>query len=299
MLDQGDFRTTLIDIGEKKLASQFTREDAETSHFERLFTNPSLDASLVSRFNTQYRMHPHINNVIQQFYVEDGGLHCGISATDADDPNLNNPASRHHGFSFPGFIQPDQHLVWVDVDEPEMLDITSRLNWSEVRAVRAVLTCLEKAQGFTEFQAAQRKDEEKEVGIITFYGKQRSLLQEVADEFAQTVPTRVRTVDKFQGMERNVVIVSMVRSNKLAASRYQEPDFSLYHDNAGYPRQPDLGFAEFPNRLNVALSRATRLLIIVGNSSHFAQNDCYRRVYEQVCTTGHVVDFKSLLALID
>jgi DNA polymerase alpha-associated DNA helicase A len=279
MLDQGDFRTTLIAIGEKKLASQFTREDAETSHFERLFTNPSLDASLVSRFNTQYRMHPHINNVIQQFYVEDGGLHCGISATDADDPNLNNPASRHHGFSFPGFIQPDQHLVWVDVD--------------------AVLTCLEKAQGFTEFQASQRKDEEKEVGIITFYGKQRSLLQEVADEFAQTVPTRVRTVDKFQGMERNVVIVSMVRSNKLAASRYQEPDFSLYADNGGYPKQPDLGFAEFPNRLNVALSRAKRLLIIVGNSSHFAQNDCYRRVYEQVCTTGHVVDFKSLLALID
>lgn len=297
MLDEGDFKSTLVGIGEKRLAAEFTREDAETSHFERLFTNAALHPSLVSRFNTQYRMHPHINDVIQQFYLADGGLHCGITSDDADDPNLSNPGSRYHGLHLPGFIEPDKHLIWVEVDEPEMAELTSRVNWSEVQAVRAVLKCLERAEGFPAFQRSRNKPEEKEVGIITFYGKQRLLLQGVADEFEKSVPTRVRTVDKFQGMERNVVIVSTVRSNKLAASRYQAPDLVSYPDNGGYPVQRSLGFAEFPNRLNVALSRAKRLLIIVGNSQHFAQNDCYQRVYEKVCEVGTVVDYKRLIEI--
>lgn len=297
MLDEGDFKSTLIGIGERKLAAEFTREDAETSHFERLFTNPALHPSLVSRFNTQYRMHPHINDVIQQFYLADGGLHCGITPDDADDPNLLNPGSRYHGFDLPGFIEPDKHLLWVEVDEPEMADLTSRVNWAEVHAVRAVLKCLEKAAGFKEFQQSRSKAEEKEVGIITFYGRQRLLLEGVAEEFEKSVPTRVRTVDKFQGMERNVVIVSTVRSNKLAASRFQAPDLVSYPDNGGYPVQSSLGFAEFPNRLNVALSRAKRLLVIVGNSQHFSQNDCYQRVYEKVCEVGTVIDYKRLIEI--
>jgi hypothetical protein len=40
-----------------------------------------------------------------------------------------------------------------------------------------------------------------------------------------------------------------------------------------------LGFAEFPNRLNVALSRARRLLVIVGNSEHFSQKSTYKNVF--------------------
>jgi superfamily I DNA and/or RNA helicase len=50
----------------------------------------------------------------------------------------------------------------------------------------------------------------------------------------------------------------------------------------GYPNQESLGFAEFPNRLNVALSRAKRLLIIVGNSNHFRKHPIYNKVYETI-----------------
>jgi superfamily I DNA and/or RNA helicase len=89
------------------------------------------------------------------------------------------------------------------------------------------------------------------------------------------VPIRLSTVDRFQGMERNIIIVSMVRSNKLASFQGQLPD-EIYGES-GYPLQESLGFAESPNRLNVALSRARRLLIVVGNSEHFCKRYLQKR----------------------
>ena len=295
MLDQEEFRATLAEAGELELARQFSRTDAETSQFERLFTHPDVQPGVVSRFNTQYRMHPDINEVIAQFYVADGGLQCGIPDALADVPDLAHPLSRYHGLSHPALLTPDDHLVWVEVDAPEMLAGTSRVNPTEAQAVSAVLTCLAESTGFASFQAHWSKPEEQEVALITFYGRQVKLLQEVATQLADRVPTRVQTVDKFQGMERNIVVVSLVRSDKLAHAPNQLPDPDTYPDSGGYPPQPSLGFAQFPNRLNVALSRAKRLLIIVGNSRHFSRHDCYRRVYETVQARGRVVSYTDLL----
>ena len=93
---------------------------------------------------------------------------------------------------------------------------------------------------------------------------------------------KIDVVDRFQGMERNIIIVSMVRSNTIVSDSQQEPDFAEYE--LGYPEQTDLGFAQSPNRLNVALSRAKRLLIIIGNSKLFRQKDIYDNVYKIIDT---------------
>jgi superfamily I DNA and/or RNA helicase len=69
----------------------------------------------------------------------------------------------------------------------------------------------------------------------------------------------------------------MVSSNKIASFQGQDEDFNLYPE-LGYPLQESLGFAESPNRLNVALSRAKRLLIVVGNSEHFC-----KKIHLQKC----------------
>ncbi|TGD80811.1 hypothetical protein EU557_13490 [Hymenobacter wooponensis] len=295
LLDQEEFRNTLEAAGAPELARQFSRADAETSQFERLFTQPGLQPGVLSRFDTQYRMHPDINEVIKQFYVADGGLNCGIPTTLADVPDLSHPLSRYHGLSHPALLTPADHLVWVEVDAPEMLAGTSRVNPTEVEAVRAVLSCLAGSQGFADFQRHWTKPEDQEVALITFYGRQVRLLKEVEAEFASRVPTRLQTVDKFQGMERNIVVVSLVRSDMLAYAHPSTPDLDTYPDSYGYPPQPSLGFAQFPNRLNVALSRAKRLLVIVGNSRHFSRHDCYRRVYETVQARGRVVPYTDLL----
>ena len=95
------------------------------------------------------------------------------------------------------------------------------------------------------------------------------------------------SVDRFQGMERNIVIVSLVRSNCIAENDKQAPDFRVYKE-LGYRKQKDFGFAKSPNRLNVALSRAKRLLIIVGNSAHYSAyknkdgEAIYKNVFESI-----------------
>lgn len=104
-----------------------------------------------------------------------------------------------------------------------------------------------------------RIDPRKPIGVISFYGKQLGLLRRQRDAFLQhlarsrshtVLDVRMDTVDRFQGMERPIVIVSLVRAVK--------------HLHAGE-------FVRDFRRINVALSRAQALLIIVGAKRTFEQ----------------------------
>ena len=138
-----------------------------------------------------------------------------------------------------------------------------------------------------------RKKEEKEIGIISFYGKQVKKMQESVRPVARelSIPIRLKTVDKFQGMERNIIIVSTVRSNKNKKL------------NGFIATNNDAGFAKSPERLNVALSRARRLLIVVGNKSFFSgikDNEgkyLYRNAINEIEKNGLVIDYNDLKKL--
>ncbi|HPT01402.1 MAG TPA: AAA domain-containing protein [Bacteroidales bacterium] len=269
-------------------------KEMEISHFERLFKD--IDRSLKGVFNLQYRMHPDINDVIKQFYIQDGGLECGlISPIDlgVNDQNMNNPASRYHGIEVEGLISPSNHVIWLDTNSPEMLDGTSRINMGEVDAIRHVLTMIRNSDSFKKYQAFWENPEDQQIGLISFYNKQIKLLRNIRREFNE-IPIRVSTVDRFQGMERNIIIVSMVRSNCIASDKKQRADYYLYGE-LGFPAQNDLGFAQSPNRLNVALSRAKRLLIIVGNSELFRQKEIYDNVYRTIASNpnGRIIKYKA------
>jgi len=275
MLSEKEFKEALISINTKKateLAEIIDREFVETSQFERLILNPSVNKTIAARLNIQYRMHPKINNVIKQFYTgeTDSGLNPAQELIDNEiNEDLNHPFSRHHGFWNEGFIKPDIHTIWINVDEPEEQSGTSRVNEKEVEVVKTVLKYLKQSKGFEEYfqhwENKYKNDEDKlmqeqEIGLISFYGHQVKKLQDVK-RFAKSeleIPIRLKTVDKFQGMERNIIIVSTVRSNKIQSG-------------GRVSINSDYGFAKSPERLNVALSRARRLLIVVGNL-HFFEN---------------------------
>lgn len=256
-------------------------EEMEISHFQRLYER--IDNSLKGTFNLQYRMHPAINSVIEQFYREDGGLRCGLiypQDRGIDDDNFSNPASRYHGIDIPGLISPNTHVLFINSESPEMLDGTSRVNFGEIEAIDTLLSKFEYSSTFQTYISKFKKEEDKQIGIISFYGKQIKQIRNVARRHFN-LPIRISTVDRFQGLERNIVIVSMVRSNCIQSARGQHPDFERYPE-LGYPRQHSLGFAQSPNRLNVALSRAKRLLIIIGNEKHFSEKEIYLRLFHTI-----------------
>jgi superfamily I DNA and/or RNA helicase len=195
-------------------------------------------------------------------------------------PDFSNKGSRHHGLNLEPFINEDVHTIWVDVDSPETKIGTSYENEGEINAIKAVVQCIQKANGFQEYMAAMPKDEDKEIGIITFYGPQKTKIENTFyghlskaqkrqfdlhkydNEF--NIPLRINTVDRFQGMERNILIVSTVRSNKQVS--INDKGQKTISDNN------NLGFARELQRINVAFSRAKRLLIVVGNQKHFAKH---------------------------
>ena len=250
MMDENTIDSALEKIGKKEIAEKLQKAE---SQFKRLFEAAAkVRKTIVATLDTQYRMHEQIMNTIKQFYQEElaatGGLKCGITET-MDIPDLANKGSRWHGITLNPIIQPSTHAVWIDVHTPETYLNPGYKNEGELKAIDLVLKALQQADGYSEFVNAQQKPEDKEVGIITFYSAQS---REIKKKY-KGKNYRMDVVDRFQGMERNIIIVSTVRSN---------------------PKN-NIGFAKEIERINVAFSRARRLLIVVGNKRQFESNSNY------------------------
>lgn len=302
MLYEQDFKEALHSLHDEKadaLADDIDKKFVETSQFARLIQNTKVSPSIKSVFTEQYRMHPQINDVIKQFYCKDeGGLTCGLNPDLVDDSKMAMADSRYHGINIPGVLNPKTHVLWINVDEPEMrTDARALYNEKEVVAVKSILRHLIHSEGFKRYmdywddhiENSERLTQEKEIGVISFYGQQVKNLREVKTYARQNgVRVKLNTVDKFQGMERNIVIVSTVRSN-----RFQKGNSIEVNNNPG--------FAESPERLNVALSRARRLLIIVGNYEFFDKvkdrngNYLYHNVIEEIKKHHDIIDYKLLI----
>jgi predicted DNA helicase len=93
--------------------------------------------------------------------------------------------------------------------------------------------------------------EESDIGIISPYADQVKIIQD-------RTPVEVKTVDGFQGREKEIIIISTVRSND----------------------DGNIGFLRDLRRLNVAITRAKRKLIIIGNINTLKTNPTYSRLIE-------------------
>lgn len=297
MLNEKDFKEALKEAGAEELSNEIDREFTETSQFERMILNPKVSKTIISRCNIQYRMHPDINEVIKQFYIDEGGLEPSPELLEnANVPELSNPFSRHHGLYLDQFIDPNTHTIWVNVKTPETREGTSVTNEGEIQAIKMVMQLLKKASGFNELQKHWeyikddfKRQQEQQVGVISFYGAQKRLIKRSLTGIG--IPLKIDTVDRFQGMERNIIVVSTVRSNKQTKFGGKTTD------------NKDSGFAKSPQRLNVALSRARRLLIVVGNKEFFEQvtdntgRPLYKNAINAMENRGRIIDFETLKKL--
>lgn len=269
-MDENTIDTALEQIGRDDLAKKLKQAP---SQFAILFNQATRKRpTVVTTLDTQYRSHETIMKTYAHFYDEDlqatGGLKCGITAT-MDIPDLTNKGSRWHGIRLEPLINPSIHALWIDVPSPEIPCYPGFQNDGEVEAIKLLLKALQHAQGYKEFIASQQTVESRKIGIITFYKNQARALTNTLDNEKDY---RIGVVDRFQGMERDIIILSTVRSND----------------------ENKFGFTTESGRINVALSRAKKLLIVVGNKQFFEKNEKYRMAIKQM----HIVNINQLKALI-
>ncbi|MBD3558601.1 AAA family ATPase, partial [Planktothrix sp. FACHB-1355] len=250
-------------------------EEMDSTREEMAFLEESLfkvqfeaaSESIKRRLTIQYRMHPVIMGAINQFYEH--RLQCGIP--DADRQRAHNLNGK--------IIQENHHLIWVKMPLEEGFaekqEGTSRTNIKEVDAIEILCQQMEESW----FPKVAAGNPRKEIGIITFYGAQLRLIEErINPKSFPSLQIRTGTVDRFQGMERAVVIVSMVRNNS----------------------NRDVGFAKKLERVNVAFSRAQELLIVVGCHSLFTQyargvGSMYSNISDILRRHGGLIDVSQIL----
>ncbi|MBO4785612.1 MAG: helicase, partial [Prevotella sp.] len=128
----------------------------------------------------------------------------------------------------------------------------------------AELTLLALEQYFNKIGKQRILEERIDVGIISPYRAQVQYLRSLLKKREYFKPFRrfitVNTVDGFQGQERDIIIISLVRSNE----------------------QGQIGVLRDLRRMNVAITRARMKLIIIGDVETLTKHKFYKRLYEYI-----------------
>lgn len=211
--------------------------------------------------DTQFRMHPQIGEFVSKHFYQTEGLSSGLPAE-----NFKHSISGYEG----------KCLSWLDVPYSRGREHPGK---SKSRRVEAEVLA-------DELVRISMENPDLSIGVITFY---KSQVGEIMRALSKTDPPlteesgqffeirepfkfvehsdasfgerlRVGTVDAFQGMEFDVVFLSVVRSNNI----------HLTADKLTWIRK--YGFITVENRLCVAMSRAKKLLISVGDREMFTHD---------------------------
>ncbi|MCM1233235.1 MAG: AAA domain-containing protein [Ruminococcus flavefaciens] len=243
--------------------------------------------------DAQYRMHPMLGEFVNEVFYK---------------PNDEQFASPLPASNYQQFISKKTlPLEWYDFPDKygkEHKEGTSRVRDCEVDFI------VEKIEYYMNLEEGKKLS----YGVITFYSEQvksikRKLKNKLGDDAKRV---RVGSVDAFQGMEFDVIFLSVVRSNDRSPmvridknskpepinyeylEKYKDVDrkqidkksneykeWESYRDKVG---MQNYGFLISENRLCVSLSRQKKLLIVVGNTEMFCKDE-WGRIAE-ICVLG-------------
>lgn len=250
--------------GNAAQAKLLTRENFEkfrnmvtASLFKEYFE--TADDSIKQRLQIQFRMHSEIMQVINRFY--ENQLRSGLTQE-------QEAKQRDHGLTLfdlhkRPFLTPEHHVYWIDssclpngdpIYESRRGASTSACNLLEQQIILQLVKLMA--------QTCNENKISKTLGIISFYQAQINDLRKAIKKMESNKTldlsnlelkySDINTVDRFQGKEKNIVIVSMVRNKK--SHRLGEHTLEF-------------------ERINVAFSRAQQLLVIVGAQKLFADQE--------------------------
>jgi predicted DNA helicase len=220
-------------------------EGLEKSLFERVLEVHG--NKIKSMLQVQYRMHQDIMQFpSRQFYTEKLIAAEKVRSWTLADLNIKVPEGRFDSFVF----DPELPVVFLDTVEKDPVeesikDSKSYRNKTESKLAVKILNT-----------AVNIGIDPQEVALISPYKDQVDLIDsQVSDEKIE-----VDTVDGFQGREKELIILSLVRTNQ----------------------QGNIGFLKDLRRLNVSITRAKKKLVIIGHSRTISSNRIYRELMSYV-----------------
>jgi len=276
----------------KENGEDFDMENIKKSMFEYMLEKAKLLEKIdhIQRtivLDAQYRMHPILGEFINEVFYKPYGEYFSSPS----------PAKNYKQL----ISKKDMPIEWYDFPDKyggEQKRGTSRIRDCEANfIVEKIKRCLESNEG-----------KKLSYGVITFYSEQVKLIKRKLKvklkEDAEKV--RVGSVDAFQGMEFDVIFLSVVRSNnqepmaringKTTEINYEllemnsssfnkdEEKYKKWYEYKETVGLQNYGFLISENRLCVSLSRQKKLLIVVGNGDMFSKGEWGRLA--EICVPG-------------
>ena len=198
----------------------------------------------LGQLNMQFRMHQDIAEPVRRVFYRTRPVQLDTEGLWKSFLESHSSAGQPHGLTDPLYLR-DRALVWIDTAEyPGCTDHPMWWNDGEVELIDRLVDRLRPAS------APPGSDGPESLAILSPYTKQVERLQQRGN-----LSNRVFTVHSFQGREADRVIVSLVRTTRVADD---------FRQNVGHVGRDEVA--------NVLLSRAKRLLVLVGRFEHFREN---------------------------
>lgn len=224
------------------------------SLFKEHFENA--DPSIRERLTVQYRMHPQIMKIVNNFY--EGQLECG-----------NPEKIRKHNLHIEGknntLISEKDHVLWIDTSNDlygnTYKESEERTNKLEARLIADTLMKINEQSRNSGFSQKNKQN----VGVVSFYAAQCRVIRDEIKKVngGQTqfdaIHVEINTVIRYQGKEKPIILISLVRNDGGPKDKRRSARANV----ARY---------EF---INVAVSRAQNLLIVFGARNMLEQRDVF------------------------
>ena len=203
----------------------------------------------VELLTTQYRMHEDIMQFSSEWFYE-GKLKADSFIAKRTVMPLDTP------------------LVWIDTKELGFEEQLNPLSQSRLNSSEALLL-VKSLRDYCHNMGIERILRDRvDFGIISPYKSQVQLLRKLIRQSNFLKPIHkqisVNTVDGFQGQERDVILISMVRGND----------------------EGRIGFLNDLRRMNVAITRARMKLIVIGDTNTLSHNKFYAKLIKHISEKG-------------
>ena len=163
-----------------------------------------------------------------------------------------------------GILDYDNAIMWIDTSKLDGREEFVGESYGRINRSEAQLTLKTLEEFFEKVGKHRVIDERIDVGIISPYRAQVQYLRRLIKQSEYFKPLRslisVNTVDGFQGQERDIILISLVRDND----------------------DGQIGFLRDLRRMNVAITRARMKLIILGNVATMTRHPFYKKLHEYI-----------------